>query len=70
MYPLYKSIFGFTADVTKEQFAASDKVLKDCVKTLDKELVKNEWFGLTAEPSFADYALACYLAIPFQTMLD
>jgi len=70
MYPLYKCVFGYSTEVTAAEFKDCDKMLKDAVKNVDKELVNNEWIAGTAAPSFADYAMACYLAIPFQTMLD
>jgi len=67
IYPLLKAIFGFDTNVTAAEFKEADKALKDAVKTLNKELLDNEWLAGTAAPSFADYVMGCYWNLAFAT---
>jgi len=65
-----KAIFGFSTEVTAAEYKEGDLFMKAAVKTLNAELVANEWLAGTPEASFADYALACYWSLMFQTVLD
>jgi len=70
IYPAMKAIFGFSTEVTAAEYKDADMFMKSCVKTLNVELVANEWIAGTPEASFVDYAMACWWSLMFQTVLD